>query len=81
VASRLLGESGKFGGMLSMTLHGGRDAIPAFAESLKVFTFATSLGDTSSLCWPIFNTDVVRLSVGLEDVEDLLEDLDQALGG
>jgi methionine-gamma-lyase len=81
IAVRLTCDSGRYGGMLSMVLTGGREAIPAFAESLKVFTFATSLGDTSSLCWPIFNTDMARLSVGLEDVEDLLEDLDQALGG
>lgn len=81
VAGQLLGEHGMYGGMMSMSLRGGEAAIPAFAESLNLITFATSLGDTSSLCWPIFNTDVVRLSVGLEDIEDLLEDLDQALGG
>ncbi|MGE3797449.1 MAG: PLP-dependent aspartate aminotransferase family protein [Thermomicrobiales bacterium] len=80
-AKRLVGGSGMYGGMLSFTMRDGAEAIPAFAEALKLFTFATSLGDTSSLCWPIYQTDVVRLSVGLEDVVDLLDDLDQALGG
>ncbi|MCC6943948.1 MAG: PLP-dependent transferase [Thermomicrobiales bacterium] len=80
-ANRLTRGSGLFGGMMSMTLRDGAAAIPHFAESLKLFTFATSLGDTASLCWPIYKTDVVRLSVGLEDVDDLLGDLDQALGG
>ncbi len=80
-ARRLTGDSGLYGGMLSFTLRDGTGAIPAFAEALRLFTFATSLGDTSSLCWPIYKTDVVRLSVGLEDIDDLLADLDQALGG
>jgi methionine-gamma-lyase len=79
IAHRLTG--GCYGGMLSLTLRDGAQAIPRFAESLRLITFATSLGDTSSLCWPIFNSDLVRLSIGLEDVEDLLADLDQALGG
>lgn len=80
-AKRLTGGSGLYGGMLSMTLRDGAAAIPGFAESLQLFTFATSLGDTASLCWPMYQTDVVRLSVGLEDAEDLLSDLDQSLGG
>ena len=80
-ATRLLGDSGLYGGMLSMTLRGGAGAIGPFAESLQLVTFATSLGDTSSLCWPIYKTDVVRLSIGLEDIDDIIDDLDQALGG
>ena len=79
-ATRLLGDGPGFGGMMSITLHGGPDAIATFAESVRVFTFATSLGDTSSLVWPIFGSDVIRLSVGLENIEDLLADLEQALG-
>lgn len=81
IARRLTRGSGRYGGMMSMTLRDGADAIPQFAESLKVFAFATSLGDVASLCWPIYQTDVVRLSVGIEDVDDLIADLDQALGG
>ncbi|CAN5657114.1 PLP-dependent aspartate aminotransferase family protein [soil metagenome] len=80
-ATRLLGSHGLYGGMMSMTLRDGANAIGPFAEALQLVTFATSLGDTSSLAWPIHNTDVVRLSIGLEDLDDILEDLDQALGG
>jgi len=62
-----------------VTLNGGEESIASFVESLKVITFATSLGDTSSLVWPIFGTDLVRFSIGLEDEADLLADLDNAL--
>lgn len=78
-ASRLLGKGGAFGGMVTISLNGGFDSVTPFVESLKVITLATSLGDTSSLAWPILGTDLVRLSVGLEDEADLLADLDNAL--
>lgn len=78
-ATRLMGKDGAFGGMMTVTLNGGEESIAPFVESLKVITFATSLGDTSSLVWPIFGTDLVRFSIGLEDEADLLADLDNAL--
>ncbi|MCO5222090.1 MAG: aminotransferase class I/II-fold pyridoxal phosphate-dependent enzyme [Thermomicrobiales bacterium] len=78
-ASRLLGTDSAFGGMVTISLNGGADSIAPFVESLKVITLATSLGDTSSLAWPILGTDLVRLSIGLEDEADLLADLDNAL--
>lgn len=78
-AIRLLGKAGAFGGMVTITLNGGAASIAPFVETLKVITLATSLGDTASLAWPIYQTELVRLSVGLEDEADLLADLDNAL--
>jgi cystathionine beta-lyase/cystathionine gamma-synthase len=78
-AAKLLGERGKFGGMVTISLNGGAESIAPFVEELKVITLATSLGDTASLAWPILGTDLVRLSIGLEDEADLLADLDNAL--
>jgi cystathionine beta-lyase/cystathionine gamma-synthase len=68
-----------------------------FAEALRFFTIAASLGSTESLVlapsmqqprsfpeeqrrWTDIGPGTVRLSIGVEDVEDLLEDLGQALG-
>jgi cystathionine beta-lyase/cystathionine gamma-synthase len=79
-AARLYGEEDGYGGMLSLRLHGGEAAMACMVEHLGLVTFATSLGDTSSLAWPIFGTDVLRLSIGLEDEADILADLDAALG-
>ncbi len=78
-AAKLMGETDAFGGMVTISLNGGADSIAPFVESLNVITLATSLGDTSSLAWPILGTDLVRLSIGLEDEADLLADLDNAL--
>jgi cystathionine gamma-synthase len=82
-----------FGGMLSVRLTGGEDAALRVCERAQVFTLAESLGGVESLIeHPARMThasaagsplevpaDLVRLSVGIEDVEDLLADLDQAL--
>ncbi len=82
-----------FGGMLSLELAGGAAAARRFAESLQVFSLAESLGGVESLVnYPsemthasVRGTDlevsdaVVRLSVGIEDVADLLADVRQAL--
>jgi cystathionine gamma-synthase len=83
----------RFGGMVSVRLAGGRDAAIALCERTKLFTLAESLGGVESLIeHPAVMThasaagstaappdDLVRISVGIEDVEDLLADLDQAL--
>ncbi|MET0725823.1 MAG: cystathionine gamma-synthase, partial [Leifsonia sp.] len=83
-----------FGGMLSIALSGGERAARRFAESLQVFSLAESLGGVESLVnYPSAMThasvrgtelevpdNIVRLSVGIEDVEDLLADVRQALG-
>jgi cystathionine gamma-synthase len=81
------------GGMISFILKGGREAAVRVAESTKIFTLAESLGGVESLIEvPAAMTHLstqgsqlevdpglVRLSVGLENVEDLLSDLEQAL--
>ncbi len=77
-----------FGGMLSVQLRGGRDAALAVAGGLRLFTNATSLGGCESLVehrgsveGPHTTTpqNLLRLSVGLEHVDDLIADLQQAL--
>jgi cystathionine gamma-synthase len=79
-----------FGAMLSIRVAGGERAAIATAAQVHLWKRATSLGGVESLlehrasiegagspCPP----DLLRLSVGLEDAEDLYADLDQALRG
>jgi cystathionine gamma-synthase len=77
-----------FGGMLSFQLRAGRAAALAAVSRVKVFVRATSLGGTESLiehrrtsegAASATPEDLLRLSVGLEHAEDLIEDLRQAL--
>ncbi|WEK60617.1 MAG: cystathionine gamma-synthase [Candidatus Microbacterium colombiense] len=82
-----------FGGMLSLGLAAGADAARAFAESTELFQLAESLGGVESLIgYPPDMThasvrgtalavpeNIVRLSVGIEDVSDLIADLEQGL--
>ncbi len=81
--------AGGFGGMMSIRLTGGPEAAARTATRTKLFRDATSLGGVESLIehrGPIEGPDsptpqdLLRLSVGLEDAEDLLADLEQALG-
>lgn len=76
-AARLFGDNG-FGGMLSFRLK-RRDDQGAFLNHLQLFTIAVSLGDTSSLAWPWHNSDLIRISAGLEATSDLVEDVRAAL--
>lgn len=83
-----------FGGMVSVRMRGGRAAAEKLCAQTRVFILAESLGGVESLIeHPSAMThastagsqlevpdDLVRLSVGIEDVADLLADLDQALG-
>ncbi|KAA0095500.1 cystathionine gamma-synthase [Mycolicibacterium sp. P1-18] len=83
-----------FGGMVSARLKGGRDAAHQLCARTEIFILAESLGGVESLIeHPGAMThastagsqlevpdDLVRLSVGIEDVADLLGDLEQALG-
>jgi len=79
---------GGFGGMLSLRVKGGEPAAMAVAGALKLFKRATSLGGVESLVehrasiegpnTPVPD-DLLRLSVGIEYVEDLIGDLEQAL--
>ena len=77
-----------FGAMLSIELHGGREAALAVAGKLRVFTNATSLGGCESLVEhrasveganPRSPQNLLRVSVGLEDGDDLVADFAQAL--
>jgi cystathionine gamma-synthase len=77
-----------FGGMMSFQVHGGRAEALAVAASLRIITRATSLGGPDTLIEhrasiepPDKGTpeNLLRLSVGLEHPDDLIEDLTQAL--
>ncbi|BBY46082.1 cystathionine gamma-synthase [Mycolicibacterium celeriflavum] len=82
-----------FGGMVSVRLRGGADAARKFCSRTEVFILAESLGGVESLIeHPGAMThastagsqlevpdDLVRLSVGIEDIADLLADVEQAL--
>jgi cystathionine gamma-synthase len=77
-----------FGGMLSLQLRGGRERAMQVAANVRLFTRATSLGGTHSLIehrasveGPNTRTpeSLLRISVGLENTEDLIGDLEQAL--
>ncbi len=77
---------GGFGGIVSIVVHGGADAARKVVEGCQVWVPATSLGGVESLIerrsrWAgeVADPALLRLSVGLEDVEDLWRDLDQAL--
>jgi cystathionine gamma-synthase len=78
-----------FGGMLSFTLKGGEAEARRVINGLKIFTKATSLGGVESLIehratveGPDTKTpfNLLRVSVGLEHIDDLIADLEQALG-
>lgn len=82
-----------FGGMVSFRVEGGEEAAVEVCNRAKIFTLGESLGGVESLIeHPGRMThasvagsalevpaDLVRLSVGIENVDDLLEDLQQAL--
>jgi cystathionine gamma-synthase len=75
-----------FGGMLSIRPKGGEAAAIATAANVRLWKRATSLGGVESLIehrgsveGPPCPSDLLRLSVGLEDPDDLYTDLDRAL--
>lgn len=68
------------GGMLSFYLKGGGPAMEKLGQNLKLLVIAVSLGDVRSLYYPNpKKNNLVRLSVGCEDTEDLIADFKQAL--
>ncbi|MFJ5087619.1 cystathionine gamma-synthase [Streptomyces sp. NPDC088674] len=83
-----------FGGMVSFQVTGGEEAAVAVCDRAKLFTLGESLGGVESLLEhpgrmthasaagsPLeVPADLVRLSVGIENADDLLDDLRQALG-
>jgi cystathionine gamma-synthase len=88
------GQMDRFGAMISLRPKGGVDAANAMTERTELFFLAESLGGVESLIEvPAAMThtsvagtalevpdDLVQLSVGIEHVDDLIEDLDRALG-
>ncbi len=80
--------AGGFGGMLSVRIKGGERAAIATAARVELWKRATSLGGVESLIEHRASiegpgtpcpTDLLRLSVGVEECDDLFDDLDQAL--
>jgi cystathionine gamma-synthase len=78
-----------FGGMLSVQVRGGQEAAFELTRRLTLFTRATSLGGTESLIEhrasmegpaTLAPDNLLRVSVGLEHPDDLIEDLEAALG-
>lgn len=83
------GQMSGFGGVVSFTVKGGAEEANAVVSKLHLFANATSLGGVESLIerraaveGPDTKTpqNLLRVSVGLEHTDDLLEDLNQALG-
>jgi cystathionine gamma-synthase len=84
-----------FGGMISFTLRGGEPAARQVVQSTRLFTLAESLGAVESLIEhpasmthasvansPLeVDSALVRISVGIETADDLVDDLRQALDG
>lgn len=73
-----------FSGMLNFDVTGGPARQRAVIDRLKLFTHATSLGHDESLIMVYHDLDgtpFFRVSIGLEDPEDLIADLAQALAG
>jgi len=80
--------NGGFGGMLSIKAKGGAAGALDVAKRCKVFARATSLGGVESLIEHRYSIEgdkspipmnLLRLSVGIESVDDLIADLEQAL--
>ncbi|MEM7173085.1 MAG: PLP-dependent aspartate aminotransferase family protein [Pseudomonadota bacterium] len=80
--------TGGFGGMLSLCLAGGEEAALRLAKRTKLFLRATSLGGPESLiehratiegAAGVVPKNLLRLSMGIEHLDDLVADLEQAL--
>ncbi len=73
-----------FGGVLSFTLKSGEEAAKKLVNNVKIFTQATSVGGIESLIEHRYSVEgpdtktprnLIRISTGLENIEDLIEDL------
>lgn len=78
-----------FGSIVSVLVKGGKAQAMQFAGKLSIFKHATSLGGVESLVehrrsvegdHPVSPDNLIRISVGIEYVDDLIADLNQALG-
>lgn len=78
LSTRLLPDG--FGGMLSLRLHGGLDAMNRVVNAVELGGIAVSLGDVKTLVYPMpKRNSLIRVSVGCEDLADLVTDFEQAL--
>ncbi len=77
-----------FGAIVSIEVEGGEERADRFVEALRLFVSATSLGGVESLAErrrrhpsepDRVPTNLIRLSIGIEDVDDLWQDITQAL--
>jgi len=90
-------DLGRFGGIVTVDVRGGRDAGLAFCNRLRLAANATSLAGTHTVVSHVASTThrqlddaalaaggltagSVRIAIGLEDAEDLIADITQALG-
>ena len=87
---RAVAQMNGFGSILTLRPHGGAAAAEELTRRVRLWTPATSLGGVESLLERrrrltdearTVPEDLIRLSVGIEDAEDLVADLDQALTG
>ena len=84
-AKSLFGDSG-YGGMVSFVIKGGEPAQQKFRDSLRLCKPWVSLGELFTLVYVRWTEErkgvpegFIRMSIGLEDVDDVIEDLNQAL--
>jgi len=77
-----------YGGMLSFLVKGGEEKAKKIVNNLKIFTQATSLGGVESLIEHRYSVEgpdtktpknLLRVSVGLEHIDDLIRDLEEVL--
>jgi cystathionine beta-lyase/cystathionine gamma-synthase len=79
LATRLLGGD-RYGAMLTFAPRGGVGGMAAFTDHLALCDIGVSLGDVFTLVYPRpKDGGIVRVSVGCEDVADLLEDFRRGL--
>ncbi len=87
---QMIGADGvaAFGGMMSVLVKGGQKEAMALASNLQIFKHATSLGGVESLIEHRFSVEgvhskspenLLRISVGIENIADLIADFEQAL--
>ncbi len=78
IARRLLGDTG--GAMVTFQPRGGLDGMAAFTDHLALCDIGVSLGDVHTLVYPRpKDGGIIRLSIGCEDVDDLLTDFELGL--
>jgi cystathionine beta-lyase/cystathionine gamma-synthase len=71
---------GPGGAMVTFKPRGGLAAMAAFTDNLRLCDIGVSLGDICTLVYPRpKDGGIIRLSIGCEDLEDLLEDFERGL--